>query len=99
MLLTAFCTLSIAALTLDMPSYEVVDVQRREAFAGKLGYRVDETLTLKSDDKTFHVKLYREHSRFGKTASAFQKGDRVMLSIHGQPQAWMTLERSQVKKS
>lgn len=77
---------TIAALaTLGAPaqlgSFEVVDVERHSAWAGKLGQRVTETLTVKGEHGTFRVSLVRYHTRIVGTAPAYSKGD--LLSISG----------------
>lgn len=55
--------------------FEVTKYERIEVYAGKLGNRVKETLTLKRDGKVFTLGFYRYHTRVaGKTITPFCPG-------------------------
>jgi hypothetical protein len=60
--------------------YRVVDFQRRLVFAGKLGNRIEDTMTVAHGDKMFRIRFAPLHDRFGKVA-VFEKG--TMVTIRG----------------
>lgn len=59
--------------------YTVRAIDRQEIFAGRLGRRVDTTLTLERDGQTVNVRIGRQHTFAGKPLQ-FSVGDRVRLS-------------------
>ncbi len=59
--------------------YQVNDVTRNVAFAGKLGNRVVDTLTLSHDGAPYTVRLGRAHTRFG-SITEFHVGETVVIA-------------------
>lgn len=58
--------------------YQVMEVRRNAAFAGKLGNRIDDVLIVSANNQQFRVRLGRAHTRFGEV-KAFQTGDILTL--------------------
>lgn len=69
--------LTLAAPTQDAV-FEIIASDRKLTFAGRLGKRVDDTLTLMADGKEYTVRLAPAHSRFG-MPKAFEKGERIRI--------------------
>jgi len=77
---TLFALSALSAPT-QLGTFEVVDVARTAAWAGKLGHRVTETITVKSERGTFTMELMRYHTRVAGKPRTYSKGD--LLSITG----------------
>lgn len=58
----------------------VVDVKTSAVFAGRNGYRVQETLTLEVEGKRIKIHLGRAHTRMGRAYLGLQAGDHVKIS-------------------
>jgi len=65
---------AIAAIDAD---YRVVDVDRRESFAGRLGRRVEQTLTVERDGKRYEIRVGRAHTGIRGSVRSFSAGDTV----------------------
>lgn len=65
--------------------FKVVRVERKEAYAGKLGRRVSETLTVERDGVTYTVKLHEYHTALNRRARDYREGETIRLrgDIHG----------------
>ena len=65
----AFLTAVWGAVTLaspqasDLGRFEVLADSRKDRFAGKLGYRIDETLTVSKEGRRYFVKLPKVRTR------------------------------------
>lgn len=57
--------------------YRVVDVERHESFAGRLGRRVEQTLTVERDGKRYEIRMGRAHTGIRGSARSFSAGDTV----------------------
>ena len=57
--------------------YRVLDVSRREVFAGKLGHRLEQTLTVERDGKRYEVRLSRAHTGIRGSVRSYASGDVV----------------------
>lgn len=63
----------------------VDSVQAQRTFAGRLGDRVQETVTAKdASGRQFSIKMPRYHTRFGKQQE-FRAGDRIEVRFLGSP--------------
>ena len=65
---------AIAAIDAD---YRVVDVDRRESFAGRLGRRVEQTLTVERDGKRYEIRMGRAHTGIRGSVRTYSAGDNV----------------------
>lgn len=74
--------------------YQVESVDRTESFAGRLGTRVVDTLTLKGQGESLQIHLSRQHTRCG-PVMAYQVGDRVAVTG---AKAGATIMRDQVRR-
>jgi len=65
--------------------YKVVRVERTEAFAGKLGRRVEETLTVERDGTTYTVHLHGYHTAITRNRHEYHEGETIRLhgTVHG----------------
>lgn len=61
----------------DVPM-EVIQVDRREAFAGKLGKRISQRLLVKADGRTISIPVRMGHTICGKVP-VFHIGDLIMV--------------------
>lgn len=57
--------------------YEVVRVERSAAFAGKLGKRLETTLTLTRDGKTYRLRLPNRHTQLSGESPLPAPGSRL----------------------
>lgn len=71
--------LTVIALSVLNPSYTVIDVNRTEVFAGKLGTKVQQTLTLSDAATKFTVRLSTQHTHCSHSIATFKVGDHVSL--------------------
>ena len=73
----------LSSNTTSVHDYQVTDVMRNVAFAGKLGNRVVDTLTLLQNGTSYTVRLGRAHTRFG-AITEFRAGETVVIvrSLH-----------------
>lgn len=65
---------TILALGLLGPG-RIVDVERHESFAGKLGHRVEYRLTIERYGKRYQVSAGRHHTNLAGKKPEFQVGD------------------------
>jgi hypothetical protein len=59
--------------------YKVVSVDRHEAFAGKLGRRVEQTLTVERDGQRYEIRLSRSHTAIRGSVKNLAAGDMLKL--------------------
>ena len=63
--------------------YKVVSVDRQEAFAGKLGRRVEQTLTVEKDGQRYEIRLSQSHTAIRGSVKSIAAGDTLKLdSFH-----------------
>lgn len=73
--LTSTATPQAAVRARSLGIFDLVDYERKETFAGKLGNRVKEKLTLKQEGKTFTLSFGAFHTRIaGQTVKPFCPG-------------------------
>lgn len=96
----ALCAIGSSQTKPTKPSlgvFELTKYERIEVYAGKLGNRVKETLTLKRDGKTFTLGFYRYHTRVdGKTITPFCPGCTVEVKKGSIKGSVITAERGDV---
>lgn len=69
----------ILTATLSQPAlaeYKVVNVERQEAYAGKLGRRVSQTIVAEKDGKRFEIKLL-SHTAIRGSVKTYSAGDSI----------------------
>jgi len=67
----------ILTATLSQPAlaeYKVVSVERQEAYAGKLGRRVSQTIVAEKDGHRYEIKL-RSHTAIRGSVKTYSAGD------------------------
>ena len=83
LLLTAF----LAPVTLvsfqavDLGRFEVLSDDRKDHFAGKLGFRIEETLTVKSGERQYRILLPRIRTRYPERLPRWKVGG--MVAVRG----------------
>jgi hypothetical protein len=80
MIVSALITLAAIPSTPVADVYEVTDSRRESHFAGRLGHRIEDSLTVTRDGRTYTVTIGRRHTRFEKRPHQFRAGDRVHIS-------------------
>ena len=64
----------LSAMPID-GEFRVVSVERREVYAGKLGRRIEQTLTAERDGVRYEIKLSRSHTRIYHSTRNLTAGD------------------------
>ena len=59
--------------------YTVVSVDRHEAFAGRLGHRVEQIVIAERDGKRFEIKLGRTHTAIRGSTKTYAAGDSIKI--------------------
>lgn len=76
-MLTNFVAL---AITFATPiSGKIISAERHEAFAGKLGYRIQYTLMVETSGKQVRVQTPRTHTRTTRVLPEYKVGDTISL--------------------
>ena len=65
---------AVAAIDAD---FRVVDVERNESYAGRLGRRVEQTLTVERDGKRYEIRMGRAHTGIHGSVRSYSTGDSV----------------------
>lgn len=76
-MLTLIPILATAITTANHHDYKVVSVERTEAYAGKLGRRVHQTLLVERDGKRYSITLGRSHTAIARSTKSYSAGDTV----------------------
>jgi hypothetical protein len=58
-------------------SYRVISVEHRSVFAGRLGYRVEQTLVAERDGHKYEIKLGRAHTAMRGSVREYGSGDQI----------------------
>lgn len=72
----------ILTATLIQPAtadYKVVSVDRHEAYAGRLGQRVEQTVIAERDGKRYEIKLGRTHTAIRGSTKTYSAGDSLKV--------------------
>lgn len=81
MIQICLAALTVTSSAYTTPTLEVVSIQSERVFAGKLGYRVRETLNLRRDGKNYSVRIDGQaHTITLHGAFKLHEGDLVMIS-------------------
>lgn len=80
-MLSNFVALVLAVAT--PVSGKIVAAERHEAFAGKLGYRIQYTLTVEANGKQTRIKTARAHTRTTRSIPDYKVGDMISLPGNG----------------
>jgi len=59
--------------------FTVVSVERHEAFAGRLGRRVEQTIMAERDGKRYEIKLGRTHTAIRGSTRTYSAGDVIKV--------------------
>lgn len=59
--------------------YKVISAERSEAYAGKLGRRVQQTLIAEMDGKRYEIKLGRTHTAINRSTKTYAAGDTISV--------------------
>lgn len=72
----------ILTATLSQPAtadFKVVSVDRHEAYAGRLGHRVEQTIIAEKDGKRYEIKLGRTHTAIRGSTKTYSAGDSIKI--------------------
>jgi len=72
-----FALLPLVASSAGEADFRVLEVSRREVYAGKLGQRVEQTLTAERDGKRYEIRVNRAHTGIRGSVREFANGDTV----------------------
>lgn len=79
MLVTALLALTSTA-NIQADTYKIVQIDRKTAFAGRLGLRVRENLTVERDGHRYTISVRGDyHTRFVREYQRFKEGDEIRL--------------------
>lgn len=67
-------------LLMDLGRFTVVSYMRKEAFAGELGNRIEETLVVQRDGKRYTISFPRRHTRFSRRLENYCPGEDVTIN-------------------
>lgn len=77
--------------------YHIVSIAQQSTFAGRLGQRVRETLTVEAGGKTYTIHLRGDyHTRMTRDSQRLHKGDEIRLP-HALQSSEATLDRTSIK--
>ena len=60
-------------------TYVVVEARRSVSFAGKLGQRVEDHLTVSKDGSTYEVTIGRRHTQIHGHLATYRAGDELLI--------------------
>ena len=86
--------LALTPLHLHADNFKIVEIDRKTAFAGRLGLRVHENLVVERDGHRYTINVKGDyHTRFVRVSQRLKEGDEIRLPAISGDSATVSRER------